>query len=1741
MSCGNRWPVSRLLDVALFSDTSAKGASVPDLGPLAWVMDEVRLSLAEALTALLAFAQDNEKARATDLAQVDDGALRLARQQLHQAAGALEMVNLQPVATTLRALDAVVQRWQQKPQVASSDAATSLTQGVWAVQDFLTRLLQQKPLPALALFPTYEAWQRLAAAERCHPADLWVPPARLTLEPPPGKAYQPSPQARAHLDRLVLPVVKQLHAPSATTLAQLAAGLSRGAGAGEMRQFWLLAAAYFEAVAQGLLPSDLYVKRVASRVLLQYAQWQSGSTQGLAALMHDLLFFANQAAAPAHSGADAAALSNLQTVRQAYGWNGEATWAYDQARLGTFDPAELDALRQAARQAQKTWAVWTEGDATAQSAAIQNIGHLAGVLRAFAPQALPFAQALQAVADALVAGPASQAPHHGLALEMANSLLMLQAETDGYDPTDPEQRDHWLHLAQRLQHALAGEPVPAPEAWMIERYQRTNQRETLEQLVGQLQSALKEVELALDARFRNPLAAVDENQLMRRLTEIRGVLQMLDVPTGVAALLAVQTAVQAWLEHAAPGEAPAWADNLSALGWLLETLRRQPERARTAFVFEQGVLREHVAPVDLAAPVVDGVKTLGTAAYPSQLPATAVLAVDSNPATVVASEPDADADDDGDAEMLQIFLEEAQEVLDNARRAWLAVQKTPADLAQLTHLRRAFHTLKGSARMVGLTALGEAAWAMEQLLNTWLADQREASADLLILSDQALQRLNAWVGLLAQNAAAVDESAQFRAAADAMRLEGRLQSLDPVKVVGPLQIDLELYNVFIDESEGWTQRLSTGLAAWALAPSPPSTEQLAALAHSLAGGAATVGHSGLSQLARALEHAFDRMLAAAPFNVSPNDVPTCLQAGDAITALLHQFAAGILKEPDPQLLDALAAIPGPGQASVPEVHALPGSLDEPLNEPLPEAVVPTPPASAPAEPQTDAVDRVDLDLFPVFEDEVQELLPRLSAAMRQWSGHPQHTDARAEVLRNLHTLKGSARLAGAMRLGDMAHRLEADVLHLPEGSGDNAPILQALDAWVDRFEALCQLYRTPQSAETSLPAVEIQRPEGPPSGDVSATLVTQTLPKEATKAAQSSAPVHKAVLPDPAPQAEPTPNMGTVRVRADLLDQIMTQTGDVMITRARLETDVRGLRLSFKDMSGNLERLRQQLRDLELQTETQMQSRLAQSRDADATFDPLEFDRYTRVQELTRLLAESVNDVATVQRNLQRAVDSAEGGLAAQARQTRELQRDLLRTRLVPFDAVAERLHRVVRQAAQTLGKEAILELQGTQVEMDRGVLDRLVPVLEHLLRNAVAHGIEPPQQRVAQGKPASGRITLGLTQRGNDMAIALADDGAGLALERIQQRAQALGLWPPGQALDAERAAQIIFAPGLTTASEVTELAGRGIGLDAVRNDVLGVGGRIICKALPEGGTAFEMVVPLSTAVTQVVMLRVGDFTFGVPAPWVSTVRRAHAPELTAAYVSGQWREAGDLMPFYWGGALLELSAESQDPLARQAKTWPVLVFKSAGQQVAWHVDEVLGHQEVVVKPLGPQLAQMPGLSGAAVLASGAVALIYNPVALASIYGLTARAWARQQRDAVTQGGQASNSQPHKGADAPLVLVVDDSITVRRVTQRLLQREGFRVALAADGFQALDRLREEMPAVVLSDIEMPRMDGFELVRLLRAEPRWADLPVVMITSRTADKHRDHARVLGVDHYLGKPYDEAELVGLINGFVRLMG
>ena len=1349
-----------------------------------------------------------------------------------------------------------------------------------------------------------------------------------------------------------------------------------------------------------------------------------------------------------------------------------------------------------------------------------------------------------------------------------------------------------------------------------------------------------------------------------------------------------------------------------------------------------------------------------------------------------------------DAEMREVFIEEAREVIEAARGALANLADMPDDLGELTTIRRAFHTLKGSSRMVGLRDYGEAAWACEQLYNARLAQAPKLDPALRDFTGEALGYLAGWTEAEAAGTSAGHSSPPVVHSADALRLQGQrvpiappvaaapavslpvlevptipappppvpaapaapLPSLDleelsfdetptlplpprtpepvslvsrvpdlpsaldldlapvasaptapveevsfeldlgdggtaddnvqpfadmpaqpevaeeidldfgvfeaasaptpapvaeppvlslptlseevadldlslpdpatpptlpvldaivestpesaapaaeppwvltevveaaneplpppeepevldeQVKVIGPLRIAIPLFNIFLNEADEQSRRLVVELSEWGIEFDRRAVpESTIALAHSLAGNSATVGYAELSELARALEHALIRSRVIG--HGSPGEPELFSDAAEDIRRLLHQFAAGFLRSMTPGLLERLAeherslaeVVAGKGdqwrEASEAE-EPTPSVFDTISLQGVATPLAPTfgaldvetaaPAPAGAAVPRTDAFDddddidaedNIDGELFPIFEEEAEELLPQLQARLREWTMRPSDRSAASACMRTLHTFKGGSRLAGAMRLGEMAHRLETAIERLAAEDDIVAERVERLLGRADAMAAAFDALRKP----AAVAAAPVETP-APPAQPVAVSIPVLPLVDvvEAPAVEEAASPVQTAPV---APVAEPAgvhsafdwsrfsgesvdaarlqerpASSGTaaVRVRSGLLDRLVNQAGEVSITRARIDTDVRLLQSSLNDLTDNLDRLRRQLRDIEVQAESQITSRMEAAKAASQSFDPLEMDRFTRFQELTRMMAESVNDVATVQRTVQRTLQSTEDELASQARLTRELQDDLLRTRMVEFESLADRLYRVVRQAAKDTGKQVRLDIVGGAIEVDRGVLERMVGPFEHLLRNSVAHGVEMPADRVAAGKDATGTITLTVTQEGNEVGVEVRDDGAGLNLERIRQRAEERGLIQAGQGASDAELANLIFAPGFSTASEVTELAGRGVGLDVVRAEVNGMGGRIETGSSTGQGTRFRLLLPLTTAVTQVVMLRCGELRVAVPSTLIEVVRRVPTGDVERAYASGTFPFGDETLPFYWLSALLQ--GEARGPLAGRSQ--PVVIVRSAAQRVALHIDEVVGNQEVVVKHVGPQLSRLPGLAGVTLLPSGAIALIYNPVALAALYGESAR----QRAAEPTAPVRAEVPVEMAVQRAPLVLVVDDSLTVRRVTQRLLTREGYRVTLAKDGMDALERLAEERPVVMLSDIEMPRMDGFDLVRNVRADAKYAKLPVIMITSRIAQKHRDYATELGVEHYLGKPFSEDELLALVSRY-----
>ena len=475
-----------------------------------------------------------------------------------------------------------------------------------------------------------------------------------------------------------------------------------------------------------------------------------------------------------------------------------------------------------------------------------------------------------------------------------------------------------------------------------------------------------------------------------------------------------------------------------------------------------------------------------------------------------------------------------------------------------------------------------------------------------------------------------------------------------------------------------------------------------------------------------------------------------------------------------------------------------------------------------------------------------------------------------------------------------------------------------------------------------------------------------------------------------------------------------------------------------------------------------------------------------------------------------------------QARMTKDLQQELMRIRMVPLSSVMERLHRIVRLTAKEVGKKAILEMRGSQVEMDRSVLEKMTAPFEHLLRNAIAHGLEDKPTRLAAGKSEFGEIQLEARQEGTEIVLLFSDDGAGLDLERIRVKARDLNILEAGVDPTPAQLMEVIFTSGFSTASEVTQVAGRGIGMDVVRNEIAGLGGRIEVSSESGKGTTFIIYLPLTLAVTQAVLVNAGSHMFAVPSAMVEQVQELKEGPLAKVYDTGEIEWQGNHYPFFYLPQLF--GYPDQVPTVQRYNS--ILLLRSGAQRAAVHVDQLIANQEIVVKNIGPQLARVSGIAGATVLGNGKVVMIVNPVQLA-------------HREVLPFASIPETPlQEEKVTTAPLIMVVDDSLTVRKITSRLLSREGYQVVTAKDGIDALQQMQESMPDVMLVDIEMPRMDGFELTKNVRGDAKTKHIPIVMITSRTAEKHRNYAKELGVNAYLGKPYQEEELLGHIQEFLK---
>ena len=619
----------------------------------------------------------------------------------------------------------------------------------------------------------------------------------------------------------------------------------------------------------------------------------------------------------------------------------------------------------------------------------------------------------------------------------------------------------------------------------------------------------------------------------------------------------------------------------------------------------------------------------------------------------------------------------------------------------------------------------------------------------------------------------------------------------------------------------------------------------------------------------------------------------------------------------------------------------------------------------------------------------------------------------------------------------------------------------------------------------------------------------------------AAAPAAAAPLPPGREPVVAAERVEMARVNAELLDQLLNNAGEVSIARARLEQQFGSIEFNLGELSRTVTRLKEQLRKLEIETEAQILHRHESEGAHRHGFDPLELDRYSAIQQNSRALAESANDVASIQGLLESLIGEAQNLLQQQSHTVTELQNGLMRTRMVSMQRHVPRLARIVRQSAAETGKHADLIVDGAAGELDRQVLERMLPPFEHMLRNAVVHGIEPPEQRLAAGKPESGQIHLSLRREGAEVIVEVTDDGAGMNLRAIRQKGVERGLIRPEQALSDEDVMQLILEPGFTTADALTQQAGRGVGMDVVAVEIKKLGGALHMESTPGRGSRFTIRLPFTLAISHALVVRTGDELYALPLPTVEGVVR-----LPRSEVEGHLRS--ESASFSHGGQKYRLQplaayvGMEPSPLPEQNVTIPLVLVRAGEHSTALLADELIGSREIVVKPVGPQISGIRGISGATILGDGRVVIILD------IGALVRAEWRGRATPLVTRD---------RADRRTFVLVVDDSITVRRVTQRLLERNGMRVLTARDGMDAIALLSEQVPDVILLDIEMPRMDGYEVAALVRSDPRLRDVPIIMITSRVGEKHRARAIELGVNDYLGKPYQESQLLDAITPLV----
>ncbi|MBI5891367.1 MAG: Hpt domain-containing protein [Nitrosomonadales bacterium] len=1718
----------------------------------------------------------------------DKQALKNALEELHRIGGVLRMLSLTGLSVFCAELEKLLRELEQAHDVGSVQRE-AIRRALFGLTHYLDALADGASNATLRLFHEYQELLQARGLEMAFDMDLFFPSLRVEVPdaimqlPQESDAPARIKAARVRYQRALLKWLRQdgkteaLHEMMAAVRTVMTCVPQN-----QQRAYWWVAFGLLDCMIHDGIPPEINFRKSLSRIDIKMKSLTEGNPFDEEASISETLYYI----ARSHTVSD-----TVEQIKQEYAL--DSYLPEEQPMPPSETAVLLDNMRAQLNLAEESWeqCVAEDGEACKRFAADMEKMH--GLSEQLDRNTLQFlSKQIHAVAVQVTDPERAQ----NISMDMAMAMLLLDSGIEHYQHLGSGFQEQARIISSRLQAGMMRMPEDENKlASLISLYCQMEQHEVMVPLAIEMQGNLQHIEQNLNAFFNNAAKRAELTQIGRLLRQVQGGLHILSLDTAVQLMSMLRQVAERYVR----GETPS-ANEMRTVASAVSTLED----------YVQGlVLGQKPDPAAIES-VLKDLTEMRAAAGHEETPAQMEEAAPAGVSIRTGGE---------DEELLEVFLEEARGVMETLRSN-LDISRLHMDSREpLVTMRRGFHTLKGSGRMVGLTELGEVAWAVERAMNKWLQDNKPASPALLDMIGDAEVLFQHWIDMLRSGSttamidttwlltvadciengkeipqpeiklheepvaetpkpapAAAAQPAAAPAAETHAEPEPEVETPADHVDIGSVSLSLVLFDIATEEAATHVRALHDQLAVLHESETHVVTYDFMRAAHTLAGVNRTMGFVQIAELAYALEMWLEARIDK-PQVVSEQQlalidrVVQCLDdmctkvreqrqepqaqaeliaqlqaskavasAGEAVSAAAAAAAAAAAPSPELELLPTLDfEIPDapekkiPEYASSPEItlnFALPeenapqkseakqlnqdAELAEILLAPIPEletTVISTAssaaeapeaaePGQKPVKKERAVHDEVDDQLLPIFLEEAHELYPQIGSTLRAWRDKPEDAQLGRNLRRTLHTLKGSARMAGAMRLGELTHHVE-DRVEKAIGAGElDAELWNELDNYLDRIHSAIEHLEHP---EMEVPEGVEKRAEAVRAKDK--LEITQTIPKRALDVGAERA-IQAALL----------------RVRSDTVDRLVNEAGEVSVARSRAEMELRDFRNSVMELTESANHLRKQLREIEIHAEGQMQARTAVSGDSAAKFDPLEFDRFTRFQEVTRFMNESVHDVQTVQQVLLKNLADTEAALAAQAQLNRDLQQGLMAIRMVPFSSISERLYRIVRQTAKELGKRANLELSGTEVELDRSVLEKMTAPFEHLLRNAIAHGLEKPEQREFAGKEPIGEISLSLRQESNEVVFDFSDDGAGLDIARVRLKAIENGVLQEGEEISDELAMQLIFAPGLSTAEEITEISGRGVGLDVVRSEITALGGRVDVSSEPGHGVRFTIHLPLTLAVTKTLMVRAGQHIYALPSTMIENVQQLKPAALEASYKQQYIDWQGARYPLHNFARLL---GDDEAEIAHQPYN-AVLQLRSGDNRIAVHVDELLGNQEVVVKNIGPQLARLPGIAGATVSSNGAVILIINPIAF-------------------TQRIATARKAPPKAAVAvaevqkiPSVMVVDDSLTVRKITSRLLARSGYHVLTAKDGVDALEQLVEVLPDVMLLDVEMPRMDGFELAKRMRQDTRTRGVPIIMITSRTADKHRQFALELGVNEYMGKPYQEDELLKAIAGFIK---